>query len=256
VTELGRALAFLDATDERAVQRIEPFRYGTALVHERLNLVHDLNFLRLERGEPAAAVLADECEAIQGPAGMEHRSIAVRGADEKRLAPGFAALGWALDRAVVMAAQGEAEPRPKVAVEEVTGGELDPAWTEDIRGRDFARGRDDVVQQLVDLKRVVADAVPTRYFAARVEGAIASYCELYARDGVAQIESVLTVEPYRGRGLASAVVRRALDEARRAGAAFVFLQADRDDWPKELYRRLGFEEIGGYGRFVLRRAAS
>jgi ribosomal protein S18 acetylase RimI-like enzyme len=49
---------------------------------------------------------------------------------------------------------------------------------------------------------------------------------------------------HRGRGYASAVVLRSVGEARARGAELVFLVADAEDWPKELYRRLGFDEIG------------
>ena len=34
-----------------------------------------------------------------------------------------------------------------------------------------------------------------------------------------------------------------------AKAEFVFLVADANDWPKELYRRLGFDEVGHYTKF-------
>jgi hypothetical protein len=40
------------------------------------------------------------------------------------------------------------------------------------------------------------------------------------------------------------VVLRAAQEARAAGATFVFLFADAEDWPRHLYVRLGFDEIG------------
>ena len=53
----------------------------------------------------------------------------------------------------------------------------------------------------------------------------------------------------RGRGYAKAVVLGAIAEARRAGAEFVCLVADANDWPKELYRRLGFDELGHYTKF-------
>ena len=66
----------------------------------------------------------------------------------------------------------------------------------------------------------------------------------------AQIEDVGTLGGYRGRGLARAVVLRALAEAGAAGCDLVFLEADEDDWPKELYRRLGFEPIGRIFAFL------
>ena len=41
----------------------------------------------------------------------------------------------------------------------------------------------------------------------------------------------------------------AIAEARRSGADFVFLVADANDWPKELYGKLGFDEVGHYTKF-------
>jgi ribosomal protein S18 acetylase RimI-like enzyme len=54
----------------------------------------------------------------------------------------------------------------------------------------------------------------------------------------------MTLGRFRGRGLAKAVVSHAVNEARSAGHSLVFLVADDEDWPKELYRRLGFEPRG------------
>jgi predicted GNAT family acetyltransferase len=45
---------------------------------------------------------------------------------------------------------------------------------------------------------------------------------------------VHTLERFRGRGIARAVVGRALREARRSGADRAFLIADDADRPKEL----------------------
>jgi ribosomal protein S18 acetylase RimI-like enzyme len=87
-------------------------------------------------------------------------------------------------------------------------------------------------------------ALDVRYFAARAEGRIAAYCELFSRDGIGQIESVMTLEKFRGRGLGKAVVTTALAESKAGGHELTFLQADAAEWPQELYRKLGFEEVG------------
>src|SRR6187402_2994599 len=47
---------------------------------------------------------------------------------------------------------------------------------------------EDVVRQLVENRRLMADAVATRFFAGRVDGEIGSYCELYYEPGIGQIE--------------------------------------------------------------------
>jgi GNAT superfamily N-acetyltransferase len=101
----------------------------------------------------------------------------------------------------------------------------------------------------------MAAAVDTRFFAARVDGQIGSYCELYFDDRTGQIEDVLTLEPFRNHGLARATVSRALEESRAAGHDLTFLIADRDDWPKQLYAKLGFDEIGRIWEFLLPRVA-
>ena len=90
----------------------------------------------------------------------------------------------------------------------------------------------------------------TRFFAARVDGEIASYCDLYSDGDTGQIEAVMTLEQFRNRGLARATVMRALAASRDAGNDLTFLMALRDDWPKELYRKLGFDEIGQVYEFV------
>jgi predicted GNAT family acetyltransferase len=61
---------------------------------------------------------------------------------------------------------------------------------------------------------------------------------------VAQIEDVATLPAFRNRGLARAVVLEAAALARASGAELVFLVADENDWPKDLYGRLGFDQIG------------
>jgi ribosomal protein S18 acetylase RimI-like enzyme len=134
-------------------------------------------------------------------------------------------------------------------VEEVLFEELKPIWVDGIRSAPFGQD-DEVVRQLVDNKRVVMEAIETRFFAGRVDGALVSYCDLYSDGQTGQIEAVMTLEPYRNRGLARATVSRALEASREAGNDLTFLLAHRDDWPQELYRKLGFDEVGFIYDFV------
>ena len=60
-------------------------------------------------------------------------------------------------------------------------------------------------------------------------------------DGViAQVEDVATLRDFRRRGLARATVTAAVDAALAMGHEAIFIVADDDDWPKDLYARLGF----------------
>jgi ribosomal protein S18 acetylase RimI-like enzyme len=166
-----------------------------------------------------------------------------------RAAAGFRAMGWKVEQLLVMAYAGEAVERP-AATAEVGAGELEPIWAEGIRG---SRGVPDeeTVRQLVAAQLGRQKGVDVRYFAAVADGSIASYCELFSRGATGQIESVMTLESARGRGHGRAVVTRALAESVAVGHDLTFLLADASDWPKELYRKLGFEEVGSIWDFIL-----
>ena len=135
-------------------------------------------------------------------------------------------------------------------VEEVGWKELEPMWAAGIRSSPEIQNEEEV-RQLVAAQHRRRVAVDVRYFAARVDGRIGSYCELFSREGTGQIESVMTLVAYRGRGLAKSTVTRALAESLAAGHDFTFLVAEAEDWPKELYRKLGFETAGSIWDFLL-----
>ena len=84
----------------------------------------------------------------------------------------------------------------------------------------------------------------------RIDGTLAGRCELLENGADAQIEYVDTLEEYRGRGVARAVVLAAAEAARRAGADRVFIATDMDDGPKPLYERFGFEPNGHEWEFT------
>jgi len=238
-----RCVAFQRALRRRQAARVVETPVGEALFEDALPLVYDLNLIAVSPGLSAsAAELAAEADRVQGSAGLGHRKLAI---DEDPLAiavaPGFRELGWDQQPLVVMPHRGGGREVGTTAVEEVSRAELEPAWAAGIRAGGL---KGDVVRQLVEAKSVTERAADVRFFATRAAGEVASYCELYSRDGIAQIEAVMTLPAHRRRGLASAVVVRALEESRAAGNELTFLVAEEADWPKELYRKLGFEIEG------------
>ena len=106
-----------------------------------------------------------------------------------------------------------------------------------------------VLEQIFAAKALIGQRVRTRFFAVERDGEVVSYSDLYQDGADAQVEDVGTVPEHRGRGYAKAVVLGAIAEARRAGAEFVCLVADANDWPKVLYGKLGFDEVGHYTKF-------
>jgi len=250
MSDFERAAAFEEAIRDSGTERIVETRFGPALFNETYRELWMLNVLRVERpGVAAAEEIAAEAERVQ--ADLPHRRVLILGADAgERLAPGFRALGWKTDRFLFMVLK---HP-PKRAADTSIVREVDAAALGEIRE---AIAREQLPELTPAVLRQVREAGalflppgPTRHFAVCVEGRVVSATDLFSDGRTAQVEEVATLPEFRGRGYASAVIQRAVDEALAAGHDFVFLTADADDWPKELYRRLGFDEVGTEWAFL------
>jgi len=250
--ELERAAAFEDALLEAAAERIERVPLGSAVFTDSLPVVWSLNLLRVEEAAASAEAIAAEAERLQGRAGLEHRRVAIQDEDAGRdLEEGFTALGWKPDVFLFMVPR--REPNRSVdtsGVVEVERESLRPIreailgeWLDDLDG--------ELLRQIGESDRRFAEAGNARHFAVMVDGEPVSSTDLFSDGRTAQIEDVGTLPDHRGAGHAIAVVMKALEEARAMGHDFIFLIADARDWPKEMYRRLGFDGIGEKYAFLL-----
>jgi ribosomal protein S18 acetylase RimI-like enzyme len=252
--DLGRALAFLERADHAAA-RVEETALGRLFLTPELPRRWDSNYL-LVRADADPNTLAEQAEPLFEAAGLTHRKLSVP--DEKLGARLWTTLPreWMRQRLLVMARRRPPEREPDLSlVTEVDEARLRPARAGMIAT--YPWGRDPEVQrQLLDAKLLAARSVETRFFAAIVGDEPVSWADLYLADGVAQVEDVATLEAHRNRGLASAVVAAAVRAAEEEGPELIFLVADEDDWPKELYVRLGFDAIGRVHDFVRPDAAT
>lgn len=227
--------------------------FGVAVLERTLPRRHDSNYLLVERVPFGAGAqeIAAETERILGSAGLAHRAaFTFDQALGEKLEPQFRELGWNVRRHIWMAQLREPEREADLSVvEEVDEAEIRPGRTAEIVR--YPWGNEEVARQLLDAKLLLAERAETRFFGVRVAGEIVSWADLYVAQRVGQVEDVATIEAHRGKGFASAVVLRAADQARTAGADLVFLVADEDDWPKELYKQLGFDSIGRLTKFFL-----
>jgi len=248
--DLARIEAFTRWLEDTTSTRREASVYGTALFHDGFPVRWDSNFLRVEGadGTTSAIEVAQECERWYG--GFAHREVIVEDADRgAALAMGFGELGWEVARLVYMALRRSPDRAvPAGQVAEVDVDDLRSAIHEvNLAGSSHTTEAESHL--LTDFRSVLRDRVGARFFAASVDGEVASFCELYVHDGLAQIEDVNTLERFRGRGLARACVTRAVAGAIAAGAELVFLIADDQDWPKHLYVSLGFDAVGYFSQF-------
>jgi GNAT superfamily N-acetyltransferase len=246
--ELARIHRFEHEVEKGGGERIDsPLGFG--VLTPQLPLPHDSNYVHVDRAAGSAEAIA-EADRILGGAGRDFRVI-VTFDDEVggRLRPQFDALGWRTRREVFMVQRrAPAKSADLSLVREVGEAELRPGRMREILGYDWAWP--ELAEQILDAKLLLADRAETRFFGIAVGDEFVSWSDLYLAQGIAQVEDVATREDHRGKGYATAVVLRAVEEGRRAGADLVFLVADDEDWPKELYGRLGFDPVGHLYKFT------
>ena len=251
-TELERALAFEEALSVRYAERIVPFRSGRAYFNDSFPRVWWLNFLLVDPGKPVdPGELAADAELLHTDAGHSHRRIEIPdevvGAECERF---FRRIGWRVESLLLMAYRGEGERAADTSsVEEVSWETLLPLREEIARGEPWATDEGDV-RQVVRAGAIGARAGNTRFFAVHVGGQPVAAAELNSDGRIAEVDDVATLPAFRNRGYGSAVTLRAVEEAVTAGHDLTFLVADDEDWPKELYAKLGFEPIGRTWSFL------
>jgi ribosomal protein S18 acetylase RimI-like enzyme len=233
---------------------VEPFEFGTAYFNSDYPLSHSHNFLDVESAPKSISArrLADIADRIQRRAGLDHRAIWVRD-DElgRRLNGEFEAIGWGTrEHLLTMVARREPDRVVDTAiVEQVDYEMIRPTIMEMIRREPWGDS-EETVAMLADRRNLTARATRLRHFAVIAEGRIVSTADLYSDGRTAQIEDVGTLEEFRERGYARAVVTKALEVARGEGHDLIWLVADDDGWPRELYRKLGFDPLERYWEFT------
>jgi ribosomal protein S18 acetylase RimI-like enzyme len=207
----------------------------------------DLNFVYVERpAAPTADLVADADAAM---AGLRHRMLIVdEPADVTRLAGDLARAGWTIERHMAMLAGSVPPDRTqRHPVREVPAPDVVLPRREAIREDGYDEATIAAIE-VADL--MVGRAMAERAFVSiAADGSVSGMAKLYTDGTVGQIEDVQTRHAHRGAGHAQAVVLAALEASRRAPHALTFLWADEDDWPREMYRRLGFSVIGRRWRF-------
>jgi GNAT superfamily N-acetyltransferase len=245
-----RRVTLLSATD------VATLPYGAGLFNPAIPDVWDANLVWVDRvagGLTSNAVIAD-AERLHEAAGTAHRQVVVGDDRGAALASGLETAGYAGRSHLLMVQR--RQPSRGSSTRSVE--ELD---VEDIVRFSEAGLRSDpeplseaAIEQILEFKRILG-RTGTRFFGVRYGGRLVSACDLHLDSAMAQIEAVLTLPQHRNRGHARTVILHAAQTARAAGARLVFLQAEEDDWPKQLYDKLGFDAVGTL-RLFLRRPPS
>lgn len=100
-------------------------------------------------------------------------------------------------------------------------------------GEDFIRRRD---------ARYVKKAMETQgfhYYVAYLDGKVAGSCYACAIDGYVVMDALVVREAFRKRYVATTLMKHIASQFKEE----MFLHADADDTPKEMYRKMGFETV-------------
>ena len=245
---IERIHAFMRRAEDGVCDEVVKTAHGTALLTPSLPLVWQVNAIRVE--DPRASVPELTAEADEFQAAFGHRKLVMH--DEhmgERLAPELAKAGWNVFRVLIMLRRRPADrPQEPGAAAEVSRDVGAAALAAFRREQPFG-WQEEAVRQLAEMDDRFTRVLAARDFAAPPDDP-ACACRLYTHEGLAQVDEVGTLEARRGRGHARAAVAAAADAAGADGCECVFMVTDAADWPQELYRRLGFDEIGATYEFL------
>jgi GNAT superfamily N-acetyltransferase len=233
----ARARAWRDGAHAAVCDVIEPWEHGTIVRSTRHPNYYDFNMVRVEDAEPiaAAAVVAIADRAL---AGLQHRRVNFDfEANAQPLSAGLRAAGWTLMRVLCMRHDGSPVPAPTREVAEVpydAVGDLRVTWYHE-HSPDSDPTRYHLQAREIEMNRgAVLLAVHER------ESPI-GYAQL-ERDGhAAEVTRVYVHPKHRGRGVGTALTCAAITASR--GARDLWISADQDDRPIQLYARLGFRPV-------------
>jgi predicted GNAT family acetyltransferase len=230
----ARARAWVHDAQEAVCDVIEPWEHGTVIRATRYPTYWDYNLVRVEDDAniDAAELVAFADEAL---AGLAHRRVGFEvPAAGERVRAGMKELGWRVTRLVWMRHEGPRPPAAGLDVEQVAYDvvhHLRVAWLrEDFQDVDFSDHFREARE--VDMRR------NAQVFAAFEQDRPVAFAQLEREGGAAEVTGVFVDADHRGRGLGTAITQAAIEAA--GDVSDLWIVADDDDRPKELYARLGF----------------
>ncbi|HEX8205198.1 MAG TPA: GNAT family N-acetyltransferase [Solirubrobacteraceae bacterium] len=234
-------LAFQRETLSRTADRVEEHALGTLFLTPSLDSVWSLNALVVDDAAPSLGL--DDVERVLGEHFPTQRFASALFHDDatgERLAAEARERGWKTESEVAMElCRAPDRVADTAGVREASRDEvmaLLSVWFAD----DHAAQGEEVLRQLDEYAEREWRARPPR---ALVTADAKATCKLWSDGTTAQVEDVYTAADARGQGHARALITKAVELAQEAHHDRIFIVADDEDTPKELYARLGFDPV-------------
>ena len=242
---LARVLGFLRANLARTADELRPIDAGCVVSSPSLPAVWSINQVRvaLPLGFESVVDLADRqmesCRYVQIVSENQETGPALEDA--------FRAAGWKTERELLMILSATPDREVDTSIV-IDAGE---AEVTEVMRRWYGEDERDpaALDQLVEFSRRESRAGGDRLLGVRSsDGQLVAIAKLRSDGLTAQVEDVYTAPEARGRGFGRAVVTHAVELARDSHEV-TFITADDNDWPKELYARIGFRPLGRLWQF-------
>jgi ribosomal protein S18 acetylase RimI-like enzyme len=240
---LDRVLRQLRRSQLVVAEEIRSIGPGWSVRTPSLPWVWSLNQLRIAEPVTFPDVVALADEHLDG---LPYRHVVVEHeATADLLQASFLSAGWTFDREVLMVlAEPPDRPAGTRAIAEMTEDAmvvLMRRWIKEERDGVSAEALD----QIEEYNRREGRALGERRFGfVGDDGAPLAITKLRVDGTTGWVEDVYTSPEARGRGYARALVTNAAALAKSEGSELTFIVADDNDWPKDLYARIGFRPIG------------
>jgi ribosomal protein S18 acetylase RimI-like enzyme len=233
----ARAREWVHAAQAAVCDLFEPWEHGTIVRATRHPTYWDYNLVRVEDD---VEISADELVRVadSGLEGLAHRRAGFEFSSRgEPIRAELERLGWKVTRLVWMLHTGTLPGDAGLDVEQVhydTVRHLRLAWfKEDFPNVDMEDHLEDAKE--VDMMR------HAQVFAAFERGRPVGFAQLERAGGAAEISGVFMDREHRGRGLGTAMTKAAIAAA--GDASKLWIVADDEGRPKQLYERLGFRPV-------------
>ena len=216
-----------------------------------LELIHDANLcIPVQVGTPSEIDELLQC-SDEIYAGYADRKFVAYGETHGAFAAHLVCDGYELSTEVELLLEAELQASPRAL--EIRCAETDRDWDELFRllrleheedQRRFGEWSFTEEVSRAMLASYRAKCPPMRFWIAREDGIDCGFFSSWpGENGIGKIEALFTREEFRGRGVATALISRAVEDARERGAGPIVIGARTNDWPKVFYRKLGFRPI-------------
>lgn len=243
MTGSERAIEWRHAEMAAVCDSVERWAHGVVATASDIPDFWQFNQVRVE-GDPGfeAEQLAEIADGLLGR--FAHRYMEIDDeAYAERVRPGFEALGWIVNRGVVMRLEGDL-PAAGAPVREGHEDEIRPLRREWHLSEPWSGGNARQVESFLAAEDILNDRRSTRLLVTDApDGSPAGYVRIRGDAGGGEIHEAYCRPQFRGKGLGGGLVAAGAAELRARGAEDIYIVADDEDRPKRLYARIGFAPV-------------